>query len=231
MTKLLAFDLGAESGRAVLGHFDGGRLRLEVLTRFANEPVRTLDALHWDVLRLYRDMLLSPAKVRGRARRGGLGRRGHLGRRFRPARPRRRAARQPPPLPRPAHRRRHGSGLRPDAARGVVSAHRHPVHALQFAVPIAGAAARPLAAAGRGRDAPVHAGPVPLLPHRRKGQRIHRRQHQPDARPRDADLGGRAAQGIRLAGADSGQDRAAGHGAGAAASDRSRRKPACTGRG
>ncbi len=62
MTKLLAFDLGAESGRAVLGHFDGGRLRLEMLTRFANEPVRTLDALHWDVLRLHRDMLLSLRK-------------------------------------------------------------------------------------------------------------------------------------------------------------------------
>jgi rhamnulokinase len=57
MTKLLAFDLGAESGRAVLGHFDGRQLRLEVLTRFANEPVRTLDALHWDVLRLHHDML------------------------------------------------------------------------------------------------------------------------------------------------------------------------------
>ena len=57
MTKLLAFDLGAESGRAVLGYFDGQQLRLEVLTRFANEPVRTLDALHWDVLRLHHDML------------------------------------------------------------------------------------------------------------------------------------------------------------------------------
>ena len=57
MTKLLAFDLGAESGRAVLGHFDGQQLRLEVLTRFLNEPVRTLDSLHWDVLRLHHDML------------------------------------------------------------------------------------------------------------------------------------------------------------------------------
>ena len=57
MTKLLAFDLGAESGRTVLGHFDGRQLRLEVLSRFANEPVRTLDALHWDVLRLHHDML------------------------------------------------------------------------------------------------------------------------------------------------------------------------------
>src|SRR5438477_4783185 len=57
MTKLLAFDLGAESGRAVLGQFDGRQLRLEVIARFANEPVWTLDALHWDVLRLHHDML------------------------------------------------------------------------------------------------------------------------------------------------------------------------------
>jgi len=55
--KLLAFDLGAESGRGVLGLFDGSRLRLEVVHRFANGPVRTIDSLHWDVLRLYSEML------------------------------------------------------------------------------------------------------------------------------------------------------------------------------
>jgi rhamnulokinase len=55
--KLLAFDLGAESGRGVLGLFDGQRLRLEVVHRFPNGPVRTLDSLHWDVLRLYTEML------------------------------------------------------------------------------------------------------------------------------------------------------------------------------
>jgi rhamnulokinase len=54
--KLLAFDLGAESGRGILGLFDGQRLRLEVVHRFPNEPVRILDAIHWDVLRLYADM-------------------------------------------------------------------------------------------------------------------------------------------------------------------------------
>lgn len=55
--KLLAFDLGAESGRGVLGRFDGQRLQLEVVHRFPNGPVRTLDTLHWDVLRLYSEML------------------------------------------------------------------------------------------------------------------------------------------------------------------------------
>ncbi|MFL5243622.1 MAG: rhamnulokinase family protein [Gemmataceae bacterium] len=55
--KLLAFDFGAESGRGILGHFDGKRLRLEVVHRFANTPVWTLESLHWDVLHLYHEIL------------------------------------------------------------------------------------------------------------------------------------------------------------------------------
>ena len=52
----LAFDLGAESGRGVLGHFDGERLTLEELHRFPNGGIRVLDSLHWDVLRLWNEM-------------------------------------------------------------------------------------------------------------------------------------------------------------------------------
>jgi rhamnulokinase len=55
--KLLAFDLGAESGRGVLGLFDGKQLRLEVVHRFPNGGVRTLDTIHWDVLQLYSAMV------------------------------------------------------------------------------------------------------------------------------------------------------------------------------
>jgi rhamnulokinase len=55
--KLLALDLGAESGRGVLGRFDGQRLKLEVVHRFANGPVHALDTLYWDLLRLYTEML------------------------------------------------------------------------------------------------------------------------------------------------------------------------------
>ena len=49
----LALDLGAESGRGVLGRFDGETLALEELHRFPNGPVRLLDTLHWDLLRLF----------------------------------------------------------------------------------------------------------------------------------------------------------------------------------
>jgi rhamnulokinase len=57
--NLLAFDLGAESGRGVLGAFDGRGLKLEVVHRFPNIPVATNDMLHWDVLRLYSEMLIA----------------------------------------------------------------------------------------------------------------------------------------------------------------------------
>jgi rhamnulokinase len=48
----LAIDLGAESGRALLGRFDGERVSLEEVHRFPNVPVRVTDGLHWDALRL-----------------------------------------------------------------------------------------------------------------------------------------------------------------------------------
>src|SRR5258708_12578146 len=54
--KYLAFDLGAESGRGVVGFFDGERLRLEDAHRFASTPVRLLATLHWDILRLFAEL-------------------------------------------------------------------------------------------------------------------------------------------------------------------------------
>lgn len=54
--KFLAFDLGAESGRAVMGLLDGENLRLAEVHRFANSPVAIGESLHWDVLRLFTEM-------------------------------------------------------------------------------------------------------------------------------------------------------------------------------
>jgi rhamnulokinase len=52
----LAFDLGAESGRAILGKLDSGLLTLQDIRRFPNEPVRAAGSLHWDVQRLWLEM-------------------------------------------------------------------------------------------------------------------------------------------------------------------------------
>jgi rhamnulokinase len=54
--NLLALDLGAESGRAMLGQFDGGRLQLAKVHRFANLPVRLPTGLHWDLLHLWSEV-------------------------------------------------------------------------------------------------------------------------------------------------------------------------------
>lgn len=56
MVRILAFDLGAESGRAVVGHFDGEMLQIEELRRFNNRPVRVGKSLHWDVLYLWSEI-------------------------------------------------------------------------------------------------------------------------------------------------------------------------------
>jgi rhamnulokinase len=63
MIRFLAFDLGAESGRAILGHFDGQRLELEEIHRFANSPVQVSGHLYWDVLRLWSDIKLGLSKA------------------------------------------------------------------------------------------------------------------------------------------------------------------------
>lgn len=55
--SVVALDLGAESGRAVRGQFDGERLHIDLLHRFPNRPARLPDGLHWDVLALYAGML------------------------------------------------------------------------------------------------------------------------------------------------------------------------------
>jgi len=52
----LAFDLGAESGRAILGRFEFGRLSIEEIGRFRNVPVIYNGGLHWDVLGLWLEM-------------------------------------------------------------------------------------------------------------------------------------------------------------------------------
>jgi rhamnulokinase len=55
--RLLALDLGAESGRGIVGTFDGEGLRLAENHRFANVPVRLAGTLHWDFLRQFGDVV------------------------------------------------------------------------------------------------------------------------------------------------------------------------------
>ena len=56
MQHYLAFDLGAESGRAMLGTLSAEGLAIEELHRFPNTPVRVFSALYWDTLRLWHEI-------------------------------------------------------------------------------------------------------------------------------------------------------------------------------
>ena len=50
-----AIDLGAESGRVVLGRLDAERASLEVVHRFPNRPVRLPDGVRWNVVALFQE--------------------------------------------------------------------------------------------------------------------------------------------------------------------------------
>lgn len=56
MQHYIAFDLGAESGRAMLGTLSERGLAVEELHRFPNTPVRVFSALYWDTLRLWHEI-------------------------------------------------------------------------------------------------------------------------------------------------------------------------------
>lgn len=56
-TAYVAFDLGAESGRAMLGVLDDGRLTIEEVHRFANTPQRLPSGYHWNLLELWANLV------------------------------------------------------------------------------------------------------------------------------------------------------------------------------
>jgi rhamnulokinase len=62
----LAFDLGAQSGRAMLGRFRDGSLELQEVCRFPNEPVRQNGSIQWDILRIWLEMKRGIARVSDR---------------------------------------------------------------------------------------------------------------------------------------------------------------------
>lgn len=68
MTKrVLAFDFGASSGRAIIGCFDGDKITLQEVHRFSNDPVSVGGTVYWDVLRLFHEIKqgIIKAKIAG----------------------------------------------------------------------------------------------------------------------------------------------------------------------
>lgn len=61
--KLLAMDIGASGGRAIMGELGGGRLTLSEIHRFRNETVERHGHRHWDVERLRSELLAALRKA------------------------------------------------------------------------------------------------------------------------------------------------------------------------
>ncbi len=61
--RVLAFDFGASSGRAMLAWLEDGGLRLQEVHRFATQPVLAAGRLYWDILRLFHEMKTGMAKA------------------------------------------------------------------------------------------------------------------------------------------------------------------------
>jgi rhamnulokinase len=58
-----AVDLGAESGRVIVGKLNGDQLSLEEMHRFANTPVSLPDGIHWNMLSLFEQIRIGLAKA------------------------------------------------------------------------------------------------------------------------------------------------------------------------
>ena len=62
-TNVIAFDVGAGSGRVSVGSFDGDRIVVHEIHRFFNKPVRVLDSLHWNILRIFQELKSALARL------------------------------------------------------------------------------------------------------------------------------------------------------------------------
>lgn len=61
--KMLAIDLGASSGRGIVGSFNGKKLTLSENHRFSNDPVITNGRMYWDILRIFHEIKQSIGKT------------------------------------------------------------------------------------------------------------------------------------------------------------------------
>ena len=136
MGQYLAIDLGAESGRAILGGLFDGKLAIDELHRFPNTPVREPGGLYWDTPRLWHEIQrgIDIAVAERRIALDGigvdtwgvdfalLGADGAL-------------LEKPLPLSRLPHQRHDGTTVPDRAARGRFRVHGHPDDADQHADP------------------------------------------------------------------------------------------------
>ena len=69
MSNFVAVDLGASSGRLMVGHWDGRTFSLEELHRFPNGGVILHGSIYWDALRIWSEIQNGLIKYRVALRR------------------------------------------------------------------------------------------------------------------------------------------------------------------
>lgn len=67
--QVLAFDFGASSGRAILGRLEDGKIAMEEVHRFSNDPVMVNQTMYWDTLRQFFEIKQGMLKAK---KRGGF---------------------------------------------------------------------------------------------------------------------------------------------------------------
>ncbi len=130
----LALDLGAESGRAILAHLDGGRVQLTELHRFGNTPVQLPTGMYWDTLRLFHE-ICEGIRAAGKAvdHFDGLAI-DTWGVDFGLLDAKRRTTSKPKALSRPSYAGSAGEGFQHSAARRNFPPNGYPVHGYQLAI-------------------------------------------------------------------------------------------------
>ena len=63
--RILAFDFGASSGRAILGTLENGKIEMQEIHRFSNDPVNVRGTVYWDILRLFFEIKTGITKAVG----------------------------------------------------------------------------------------------------------------------------------------------------------------------
>lgn len=69
MKRILSFDFGASSGRAMLATLNNGKIEMEEIHRFSNDTVIVRGTMYWDILRLFFEI---KAGITAAVNRGGF---------------------------------------------------------------------------------------------------------------------------------------------------------------
>jgi len=64
MSRIIAVDLGASTGRVTLATLDNGGIKLDEIHRFPNDPVSVYNTLYWDVLRILHHIKVGITKAK-----------------------------------------------------------------------------------------------------------------------------------------------------------------------